>query len=312
MTGCRLLLFTLGLAASGCQSSSTSRPGQSPVVEVGAAPTTHGTASPPSRQCRIETTYGEVSTKARTSTDVFLVERGDVPAELRLVSADSSIVVQREYDAMKRLVSESYRSKDKDGERHFTTVWHRGRDQRVESADLVVEERSAERPSKQTKQIVRFPERDASGHWLRKEGRNEGAPVTRTDVREYDAAGRLATETTRWSATTERPAKSAESRFTYEGSSRTPAHEESTTTDAAGQVTERLFRRFDASGRMRTELRRPSTGSETTREAKYDDAGHIVEELSSVDVAHRSSYQGDCPPDLHKLFAVTSADAGED
>lgn len=312
MTARRLLLFALGLAASGCQSTPTSRPGPSSVVDVGAAPPTHEMASPRSRQCRVDTIHGEGSTQTRTSTEVFLVERADVLTELRLISADSSIVVQREYDAMKRLVSESYRTKDNDADRHVTTVWHRRRDGRVESVDLVVEERSAGGTSTRLKQLVTFPERDASGHWVRKEGLNEGAPVTRTDTREYDSAGRLAVERTRWVATTERPAKSAESHFRYEGGSRTPAYEESTTTDTAGRVTERVFRRFDASGRVRSELRRPTTGSEASREATYDDAGRIVEELSSVEVAHRSSYRGDCPSDLHKLFAVTGADAGED
>ena len=207
MTARRLLLFALGLAASGCQSTPTSRPGPSSVVDVGAAPPTHEMASPRSRQCRVDTIHGEGSTQTRTSTEVFLVERADVLTELRLISADSSIVVQREYDAMKRLVSESYRTKDNDADRHVTTVWHRRRDGRVESVDLVVEERSAGGTSTRLKQLVTFPERDASGHWVRKEGLNEGAPVTRTDTREYDSAGRLAVERTRWIATTERPAK---------------------------------------------------------------------------------------------------------
>jgi len=159
--------------------------------------------------------------------------------------------------------------------------------------------------------------RDGAGRWVRKEGRNEGAAVTRTDTREYDSAGRLAVERTRWIASTEHPAKSAESRFKYEGSSRTPAYEETTTTDAAGAVSERVFRRFDASGRIQTELHRPATGPETFREARYDDAGRIVEELASREpalppAAHRSSYRGDCPPDLDKLFALTGADARED
>ncbi|HSO32655.1 MAG TPA: hypothetical protein VLT33_09065 [Labilithrix sp.] len=180
----------------------------------------------------------------------------------------------------------------------------------MESVDRVVEERAAAGTSTLRKELVTFPQRDASGHWLRKDGQNVGAPVTRTDTREYDSAGRLAVEMSRWSETAERPAKSAESRFTYEGSSRTAAYEEGTTADAAGQVTERVYRRFDASGRLSSELVRPTTGREVLRGVKYDEAGRIVEELSSVEVTHRSSYRGDCPSNL-KLFEVTGADAGE-
>lgn len=270
------------------------------------------TASPRFRQCRVDTTHGEGSAQTRTTTEVLLVETAGALTELRLTSADSSIVVERKYDAMKRLVSEMHRTKDKDGDRLVTTVWHRRRDGRVESADLVVDERSAAGASTLRKQRVTFPERDATGRWVRKEGRDEGAPVTRTDTREYDSAGRLAAERTRWTATTERPAKSAEARFSYEGRSGTPAYEESTTTDAAGQVTERVFRRFDASGRLRSEVRRPTAGSEESRQATFDDDGRIVEELSTSEVARRSSYRGDCPSGLHKLFGVTGPDAGED
>lgn len=257
-------------------------------------------------------THGDGAAETRTSAEVLFVDEANVVTELRLVSGAASIIVKREYDATKRLASESHRMKDSDVDRHTTTVWHRGPDHRVTSAELVVEERSANHPPTRRKQIVTFPERDAGGHWLRKEGRNEGAPVTRTETHEYDSAGRLSVDRAQWAATTERPAKSEETRFTYEGSSRTPASEESTTTDAAGQVIERRFRRFDSSGRMVSELQRPTTGSQTLRELKYDDRGRIIEELSSADATHRSSYRGDCPADLQKLFAGTPADAGED
>lgn len=326
----RTAAFALGLAVSlpACQSSSPARINDPSVVDVGSATTgaQESSAAPRTRQCRVETTFGDGvgTTKARApktattttttpmSTEVFLVETNGVLTELRLTMADSSIIVRREYDAKKRLVSESHRTKERASERQVTTLWHRRADGRIESVELVVVDNRPSEAAMRLKQVVAFPDRDAAGHWLRKEGRNDGAPVTRTDTREYDAAGRLTVERTRWLPTSERPARSAESRATYEGSARTPTSRETTTTDAEGRVTERVVKQLDASGRMRREVTRSATGAEIVHEVKRDDAGRIVEERSTGESVRRSAYAGDCIAEMEKAFSVTEPDAGED
>lgn len=315
------LLLSLAAVASACQPAGGAQPATPSVVDVGAATTGQDSTTPRTRQCRIETTFGDSTGTPKapktpkvssTTTEVFLVDTAGVTTELRLTMIDSTIVVRRDYDANKRLVSESHRTKDKGSERHVTTLWHRRADGRIESVELVVVDSRPSEAGMRLKQVVSFPERDSAGHWLRKEGRNDGAPVTRTDTREYDASHRLTTEKTRWLATSERPAKSAETRVTYEGSARTPAAEETTTTNAEGKVIERVSRRFDAAGRLRGELTRTATNAEIVHELKRDELGRIVEERSTGESVRRSAYAGDCVADLEKLFAITNPDAGED
>lgn len=315
------LVLSLAAVASACQpAGGGAQPATPSVVDVGAATPGQDSTTPRTRECRIETTFGDSAGASKTpkapkasntTTEVFLVDTAGVTTELRLTMADSTIVVRRDYDANKRLVSESHRTKDKGSERHVTTLWHRRADGRIESVEIVVVDNRPSEAAMRLKQVVSFPERDAAGHWLRKEGRNDGAPVTRTDTREYDASHRLTTEKTRWLATSERPAKTAETRVTYEGSARTPASEEMTTTNAEGKVTERVSRRFDAAGRLRSELTRAATNAEIVREVKRDELGRIVEERSTGESVRRSAYVGDCVADLEKLFAVTNPDAGE-
>ena len=302
----------LAMAAPACHSSTPARPTPPAVVDIGAAPPGQESAAPRTRQCAIETTHGDGAVPTTSTTEVFLVETSGALTELRITATESSIVARREYDAKRRILAESHRLKENGLERQTSVSWHRGGDGRITSVDLSVAEESAATGPRRWKQIVSFPQRDAAGHWLKKEGRNEGAPVTRVDTREYDAAGRLTLEKTRWLPTSERPARSAETRTTYEGTARTPTSRETTTTDADGRVSERVVKHFDASGRVRSEMTRSPTGAEIIHEVKRDDAGRIVEERSTGESVRRSTYTGDCVAEMEKIFLVTEPDAGEE
>ena len=312
--------LALVIAITGCGATQPSAATPIVVERTPPAPT-HATAGAPRhRVCRMtrvdKTPHGEQTTRG----ELDIVADGEVLTELRFVGEGTSVAIERTYDAAKRVVTEDYRSKTKEGVVHIESSWRRDDRGRVIRFEQITNKPSGSTrsnsadPSAQArrKTIVTFPQRSATGRWLRKEGRVEGAEVTRVDEREYDTMDRLLVEKTTLAATPERAASKVVSRFSYAGAARTPDDEESATTDATGDVTEQSRRWRDAAGRIVAETLREKGKPLFHYKRRYDAAGRpLLDADADGNTLRTYTWDGDCLPDLEDLLAASPPDAGE-
>lgn len=295
-----------GCAASARKAESPSTPlVVGPVPAAGALPPGPPPAALHVRTCRIETSsHGTLTTNIADLT--FGADAAGDVVDVHVVAGDTTVAMNRSYDAARRFMSERRRVTSPTGEIRTTFTWRRDPAGHVTYAERAEETRGGPSAPLGRLIVATVTERHPSGRWLRRETRDPEASF-RTETRTFDLDGRVTTMREEVTARASQPAATTVTRFTYTGRSERP-HLEKIELLAPGESprTKREIE-YDEKGRPAVDHIWVSDGGDPREEGAwtltYDAAGRLASRVRGDGLGASYAYVGDCPTNVEELVS---------